>query len=72
MAIGEDFTLVHGGHGVVIHCDSVIGDRVKIYPSVVLGRADIQLAADVSKFDKIIIENDVILAAVSKVLGKVG
>lgn len=72
VAIGEDFTLVHGGYGVVIHRDSVIGDRVKIYPGVVLGRADIHLAADISKFEKIIIENDVILAAGSKVLGKVG
>lgn len=72
VAIGEDFTLVHGGYGVVIHRDSVIGDRVKIYPGVVLGRADIHLAADISKFEKIIIENNVILAAGSKVLGKVG
>ena len=72
VAIGEDFTLVHGGYGVVIHRDSVIGDRVKIYTGVVLGRADIHLSADVSKFKKIIIENDVILAAGSKVLGKVG
>ncbi len=72
VAIGEDFTLVHGGYGVVIHRDSVIGDRVKIYPGVVLGRADIHRAADISKFEKIIIENDVILAAGSKVLGKVG
>ena len=72
VAIGEDFTLVHGGYGVVIHRDSVIGDRVEIYPGVVLGRADIHLAADISKFEKIIIESDVILAAGSKVLGKVG
>ena len=72
VVIGEEFTLVHGGYGVVIHRDSVIGDRVKIYPGVVLGRADIHLAANVSKFEKIIIKNDVILAAGSKVLGKIG
>jgi len=72
VVIGEDFILVHGGYGVVIHRDSVIGDRVKIYPGVVLGRADIHLAVEDSKFEKITIENDVILAAGSKVLGKIG
>ena len=56
----------------MMHRDTVIGDRLKIYTGVVLGRADIHLAAGVSKFEKIIIENDVILAVGSKVLGKVG
>ncbi len=72
VVIGEDFTLVHGGCGVVIHRHSVIGDRVKIYPGVVLGRADIHISADDSKFEKIIVGNDVILGAGSKVLGKIG
>jgi serine O-acetyltransferase len=50
VVIGEDFTLVHGGYGVVMHRDSIIGDRVKIYPDVVLGREDIHLSAEESKF----------------------
>ena len=70
--IGEDFTLVHGGVGVVVHPNTVIGDRVKIYPGVVLGRTDIQHSATDSTFERIVIEDDVILSPGSKVLGKVG
>ncbi|MEN6434861.1 MAG: serine acetyltransferase [Anaerolineaceae bacterium] len=70
--IGEGFELVHGGFGVVIHSKSVIGKNVKIYPGVTLGRADIYLPADQSKFEKIIIEDDVILSPGSKILCKEG
>ena len=70
--IGEDVTLEHGGFGVVIHPESEIGDRVKIYPGVTLGRADIHHSIEVSKFDRIVIEDNVILATGAKVLGKEG
>jgi serine O-acetyltransferase len=50
----------------------VIGDRVKLYPGVGLGRADIHRRMSASKFEGIIIEDDVILAPGSKVLGKEG
>ena len=70
--IGKDFELAHGGFGVVIHPNSTIGDRVKIYPGVTLGRADIQLPIDRSKFEGIVIEDDVILASGAKVLCKEG
>ena len=72
VAIGEDFTLVHGGYGVVIHCDSVIGDRVKIYPGVVLGRADIHLAVEESKFKKMLWKTTLFSLLVRKCLGKLG
>jgi len=39
--VGEGFELVHGGFGVVVHSKAQIGRRVKIYPVVTLGRADI-------------------------------
>ena len=32
--IGENFYLVHGGFGVVIHPNTIIGDDVRIYPGV--------------------------------------
>jgi serine O-acetyltransferase len=51
--IGEEVTLEHGGFGVVIHPNSEIGDRVKIYPGVTLGRADIYRAIEDSKFQGI-------------------
>lgn len=70
--IGRDFELAHGGFGVVIHPRTRLGDRVKIYPGVTLGRADIHLPAHESEFEGIIVEDDVILAPGAKVLCKKG
>lgn len=70
--IGRSFLLEHGGFGVVIHSKTVIGDRVKIYPGVTIGRADIYRAAADSEFVNIVIEDDVILAPGAKVIGKQG
>jgi serine O-acetyltransferase len=72
VSIGENFTLVHGGFGVVIHPNSRIGANVKIYPGVTLGRADIHVPIEQSAFQGIVIEDDVILSPGSKVLCKVG
>ena len=70
--IGEDFELAHGGYGVVIHSRSKIGNRVKVYPGVTLGRADIHRPMAESQFEGIIIEDDVILSSGSKILCKDG
>jgi len=70
--IGRNFYLVHGGFGVVIHPHSTIGDNVKIYPGVTLGRADIHLPADQSAFDAIHIEEGAILAPGAKILCREG
>ncbi len=70
--IGSGFTLVHGGFGVVIHPNTKIGNNVKIYPGVTIGRADIHLPIEQSKFQSIEIGNDVILSPGSKVLCKEG
>ena len=72
VSVGRDFELVHGGFGVVIHSKTIIGDRVKIYPGVSLGRADIYRPIEESRFERIIIEDDVILAPGAKVLCKEG
>ncbi len=72
VSIGKDFILEHGGHGVVIHSKSKIGDRVHIYQGVTLGRADIYLPGEQSKFEGIEIGDDVILAPGCKVLCKEG
>jgi serine O-acetyltransferase len=66
--IGEDFELTHGGFGVVIHSKARIGNRVKIYPGVNLGRADIYRPADESRFEGIVVEDDVILSPGAKIL----
>jgi len=70
--IGKDFTLHHGGFGVVIHPKTVIGDRVRIYPGVTIGRADIHRPIEESTFEGVVIEDDVILASGAKVLGRQG
>jgi serine O-acetyltransferase len=70
--IGEGLEIAHGGFGIVIHSKATIGRRVKIYPGVTLGRADIYQPASLSKFEGILVEDDVILAPGCKVLGKSG
>jgi serine O-acetyltransferase len=70
--IGEGFELAHGGFGVVLHSRAVIGKRVKVYPGVGLGRADIYLPMEQSNFEGIVIEDDAILSPGAKVLCKEG
>ena len=70
--VGRNFELAHGGVGVVIHSRAAIGDRVKIYPGVTLGRADIYRPMENSSFERIVIEDDVILSPGAKVLCKQG
>lgn len=70
--IGDGFTLEHGGFGVVIHSRAVIGSRVKIYPGVTIGRADIYLPMEQSAFQGIEIGDDAILSPGSRILGKEG
>ena len=72
VVVGQDFELAHGGVGVVVHSRSTIGDRVKMYPGVTLGRADIHKPMAQSRFEGIVIEDDVILAPGAKVLCKEG
>lgn len=70
--IGQDFLLEHGGFGVVLHSRTEIGDRVKVYPGVTVGRADIYRPMSHSRFEGIVIESDVILGPGAKVLCKEG
>ena len=72
VAVGADFELAHGGVGVVVHSRATIGARVKIYPGVTIGRADIYRPAAHSRFEGVIIEDDAILAPGAKVLCKEG
>lgn len=69
---GAGCLLLHGGFGVVIHPKSEFGQRVRIYPGVTLGRADIHRPADQSAFEGIHIEDDVILGTGAKILCKKG
>ncbi len=70
--IGRDFLLLHGGFGVVIHPQTVIGDRVRIYPGVTLGRADVQNPIERSAFKGLEVGDDAILSSGAKILCKEG
>jgi serine O-acetyltransferase len=70
--IGQDLEIAHGGFGIVIHSRAKIGNRVKIYPGVTLGRADIHKPMAQSQFEGIVIGDDVILSPGSKILCKGG
>lgn len=70
--IGQDFDLVHRGTGTVIHPRTVIGNRVRIYHQVTIGRADAHLPIHQSAMDHVVIEDDVVLFPGAKVLGGPG
>lgn len=70
--IGPGCILEHGGFGVVIHSKTQLGARVKIYPGVTLGRADIYRPASQSQFAGILVEDDVVLSPGAKILCKRG
>jgi serine O-acetyltransferase len=70
--IGEGVQVEHGGFGIVIHSKTRIGSRVKLYPGVTVGRADIYRPADQSRFEGVVIEDDAILCPGAKVLCKEG
>lgn len=66
--IGPGFLLHHGGMGVVIHPKTQIGARVSIYPGVTLGRADVYRPASASRFEGILVADDVLIGSGAKVL----
>jgi serine O-acetyltransferase len=70
--IGRGFTLEHGGFGTVIHSKTTIGDRVKIYPGVTIGRADIYRPIQKSLFAGVEIADDAIICPGARLLTKDG
>ena len=66
--IGRNFQLAHGGVGVVIHPNTRIGNDVKIYQGVTVGRLDIHRPCNPDF--RIVIHDGCILCAGAKVLVK--
>ena len=70
VVVGDNLEIVHSGYGIVVHRWTRIGNRVKIYPGVTIGRSDIHRPIEDSRFKGVVIEDDVILSAGCKILGK--
>lgn len=69
--IGKNVAFPHDSAGTVIHPDTVIGDGVKIYQNVTIGRGDIwkEASEDFMGFE---IKNNAILCAGAKILSSHG
>lgn len=70
--IGKNFLLLHGGNGVVIHPKTIIGNNVRIYNGVSIGRADIHVPKSQTLFKGIELSDDTIICTGAKVLCKKG
>ena len=70
--LGKNVQFVHNSPGLVIHPKTTIGNNVKLYQGVTLGRADIYNSMEESSFKSISIEDDVIICAGAKILCKEG
>jgi serine O-acetyltransferase len=70
--IGEDLRIAHGGFGLVVHDLTTIGDRVRLFQGVTIGRADIWIRRAESRFEGVDIGDDVCICAGAKVLGRDG
>lgn len=68
--IGSNLQLPHNSIGTVIHPNTSIGNNVKIYQNVTIGRADVDKPYAESRMREIIIEDNVIIGAGAKILCK--
>jgi serine O-acetyltransferase len=65
--VGAGVRLEHYGLGVVIHPNTVIGDRCRIYHGVTLGSS-----ANIGSDDRIVIGDDVLIGAHAVVINRIG
>ena len=70
--VGRNVEFVHNAPGLVIHPNTTIGDEVKIYQGVTIGRADIYDDYEKSAMGKIEIRDYAIICAGAKILAKEG
>lgn len=70
--LGKNVQFPHNSFGTVIHNNTIIGNNVKIYQNVTIGRADIDVEISKSKMKGIKIEDGAIICAGAKVLCKEG
>jgi serine O-acetyltransferase len=70
--IGENFQLQHRGRGVVIHPRTTIGDRVRIFHNVTIGRSEPHSRRSDDAIERFVIGDDVWLCVGSVILGSQG
>jgi len=67
VVLGRNVKFPHGGNGVVIHPKTLIGDNVKIYQQVTIGRGDVW-RSEGNHFHGFIIQDGAILGAGAKII----
>lgn len=70
--IGKNVVFRHNSPGTVIHRRTIIEDNVNIFQNVTLGRADVQIREEESKFEGLLVREGAILCTGAKVLCKEG
>ncbi len=66
--IGEKLSLPHGGMGVVIHPSTIIGNNVRIYQQVTIGRSDIWDERPSTDYSGVVLSDNVIICSGAKVI----
>ncbi|MDN5631276.1 MULTISPECIES: hypothetical protein [Kocuria] len=69
---GKDLRLVHYGMGTVVYPEVTLGERVRIYQNVTIGRKDAHLPREQSPFEWLHIGDDAVLFPGCVVLGGAG
>lgn len=68
--LGKNVVFPHNSVGTVIHPNTKIGNGVKIYQNVTIGRSDIYNEFNNSNMSNTIIKDNVIICAGAKILSK--
>ena len=66
---GKDLRLVHYGMGSVVYPEVTLGERVRIYQNVTVGRKDAHVSREDSPFEWLHVGDDVVLFPGCVVLG---
>jgi serine O-acetyltransferase len=66
--IGARLKLVHHGRGTVIYPRTTIGNDVRIYHQVTLGRKDAHVPIECSRMERLVIEDHVVIFPGAKLL----
>jgi serine O-acetyltransferase len=71
--LGQRVRFEHNGIGVVVHKTARLGNDVRIYPGVTIGRSDLdRLWSDVDQVGGVVVEDGVVIGTGAKVLFKSG